>query len=91
MLEDSFPVSPLEAHLSASFGFHTPSTLTRSSVPASVNIRVHGLKASRVEMDSVSLWHPDIMKWEHKPLISLQIAPNEINGGGGISLGFSYV
>lgn len=33
-----------------------PSTVTWSSVPAYVKIRVHGLKASRVKMNSESLW-----------------------------------
>ena len=55
MLEDSFPVCPLAAHLSASLASTCPFTFTWSSVPAYVNISAYGLKASWVEMNTESL------------------------------------
>lgn len=55
MLEESFPVCPLEAHLSASLASTSPPRFKQSSVPTYVNIRAYGFKASRVEMNTESL------------------------------------
>lgn len=81
MLEDSFPRSPLEAHLSASFGFHSPFYIHMELCSCYVNIRAHGFNASRVEKTNESLQHlGKIMKGEYGHLISLWIVHNKMSG-----------